>query len=111
MAIVSNLVIDQGSTFSADVDVTDRNGSVLDLSNYTVAGQIRKTYSSTTAVDFTASIYSASEGTVRIELSAGQTNAMKSGRYVYDVEIVSPDSQVTRIIEGQVEITPGVTRA
>ena len=37
--------------------------------------------------------------------------AKKAGRYLYDIEIVSPDSQVTRIIEGQVEITPGVTRA
>ena len=111
MAIVPNLVIDQGSTFSADIDVTDRNGSVLNLSNYTTAGQIRKTYSSSTAVAFTTSVYDAAAGTVRIQLSSTQTAGMKAGRYLYDIEIVSPDSQVTRIIEGQVEITPGVTRA
>jgi len=36
---------------------------------------------------------------------------LKPGRYVYDVIIVSPDSPaiVTRILEGQIDVTPGVT--
>lgn len=110
MAIISNLVIDQGSTFTADIDVTDRYGNVLDLTGYTVAGQIRKTYSSSTAVDFTAAVSQATNGVVTISLSSGQTGGMKAGRYVYDVEVTSSDSQVTRIIEGQVEINPQVTR-
>ena len=32
MAIVSNLIIDQGTTFTADIDVTDAEGNVLNLS-------------------------------------------------------------------------------
>jgi len=111
MAIISNLVIDQGSTFSADIDVTDRDGAVINLNN-TTAGQIRKNYNSSTAVDFNATIpvATASQGVVRIELTSTQTGAMKAGRYLYDVEITSSDNQVTRIVEGQVEITPQVTR-
>jgi hypothetical protein len=35
---------------------------------------------------------------------------MKAGRYVYDVEISSGGGTVTRVIEGQLEITPSVTR-
>ena len=111
MAIHSNLFIDQGSTFSVDIDVTDTDGNALDLTNYTVAGQIRKTYASLTATDFTATVENATGGTVRIKLTATQTNDLKAGRYVYDVEITSPDSTVTRVVEGQVEIMPGVTRA
>ena len=112
MAIISNLVIDQGSTFSADIDVTDRDGAVINLNNYTTAGQIRKNYNSSTAVDFNATIpvATASQGVVRIELTSTQTGAMKAGRYLYDVEITSSDNQVTRIVEGQVEITPQVTK-
>ena len=34
---------------------------------------------------------------------------MKAGRYVYDVEINSGGT-ITRVVEGQVEVTPGVTR-
>ena len=109
MAIYSNLVIDQGSTFSADIDVTDSVGDPLDLTGYSVAGQIRKSYASSTAVDFSGSVYSATNGTVRIQLSATQTNAMKAGRYVYDVEIDNV-SLTIRIVEGQVEVRPRVTR-
>tara|TARA_B100000085_G_C18483721_1_gene488428 strand:- start:324 stop:662 length:339 start_codon:yes stop_codon:yes gene_type:complete len=112
MAIVSNLVIDQGTTFQADIDVTDAAGDALNLTGYTAAGQMRKTYASTTATDFTASIQSASGGTVRISLSATQTTAIKAGRYVYDVEITKTSTgEITRVIEGQIEVTPGVTRA
>ena len=111
MAIVSNLIIDQGTTFKADIDVTDTDGNVLNLTGYTTAGQMRKSYASSTATDFTASIQSASNGTVRITLSAAQTNVLKAGRYVYDVEIKKTSTnEVTRVVEGQIEVTPGVTK-
>jgi hypothetical protein len=112
MAIISNLVIDQGTTFQADIDVTDSATDPLNLAGYTAAGQMRKTYASNTAIDFTASIHSESEGTVRVSLSATQTNSIKAGRYVYDVEITKTSTnEITRVVEGQVEVTPGVTRA
>jgi hypothetical protein len=111
MAVYSNIVIDQGADYSASIDVTDSDGDTIDLSGYTAAGQIRKTYSSSTAVDFTVSIASpASAGTLNIGLSNTQTNAMKAGRYVYDVEITNSGGVKTRVLEGQVEITPGVTQ-
>ena len=110
MAIYSNLTIDQGSTFKADIDVTDSDGDALNLAGYTVAGQLRKNYSSSTSTDFTASVTSTINGTIRISLSATQTNDLKAGRYVYDVEITSSTGEVTRVLEGQVEVTPGVTR-
>lgn len=111
MAIVSNLVIDQGASFQADIDVSDSDGDALNLTGYTTAGQMRKTYASTTATDFSASVQSVTNGTVRISLSAVQTNALKAGRYVYDVEIKKTStSEVTRVVEGQIEVTPGVTK-
>ena len=110
MAIISNLTIDQGSTFSASIDITDTEDNVLVLTGYTVAGQIRKTYDSSTAVSFTASVSKASTGEVTISLTPVQTNALVAGRYVYDVEITSAGGTVTRVIEGQLEVTPGVTQ-
>ena len=112
MAIYSNLSVDQGTTFSVEIDVTDSAGDALDLTGYTVEGQIRKTYTSSTSTSFTSSVYNANGGTVKIELSATTTNGMKAGRYVYDVEITkTATSEVTRIVEGQIEVRPGVTRA
>ena len=48
MAIIANLYIDQGTDFSITVDCTDVSGEVLNLTGYTAAAQIRKTYSSST---------------------------------------------------------------
>tara|TARA_B100001093_G_C26523351_1_gene882716 strand:+ start:274 stop:609 length:336 start_codon:yes stop_codon:yes gene_type:complete len=111
MAIYSNFTIDQGATFSADIDVTDADGDALNLTGYTVAGQMRKSYNSTTFTAFSSSVSNATGGVVNITLSASQTGALKAGRYVYDVEITASDATVTRVIEGQIEVTPGVTRA
>ena len=110
MAIVSNLTVDQGSTFSASIDITDTEDNILVLTGYTVAGQIRKTYDSSTAINFTGSVSNAATGEVTISLTATQTNALVAGRYVYDVEITSAGGTVTRVIEGQLEVTPGVTQ-
>lgn len=111
MAVYSNIVVDQGADYSAGIDVTDSDGDALDLTGYSAAGQIRKTYSSSTAVNFTASVASpATSGVVNIGLTNAQTNAMKAGRYVYDVEITSSGGTKTRVLEGQLEITPGVTQ-
>ena len=110
MAIISNLTVDQGSTFSASVDITDTEDNILVLTGYTVAGQLRKTYDSSTAVSFAASVSNATTGEVTISLTATQTNALIAGRYVYDVEITSAGGTVTRVIEGQLEVTPGVTQ-
>lgn len=110
MAIISNLTVDQGSTFRATVDVTDSDGDPLNLVGYTVAGQIRKSYYSLTAIDFGTNIINTNSGTIEITLTSEQTNSMRSGRYVYDIEITSPGGEITRVLEGQVEVTPGVTR-
>tara|TARA_B100000073_G_C23485447_1_gene473360 strand:+ start:124 stop:453 length:330 start_codon:yes stop_codon:yes gene_type:complete len=109
MAVYANITVDQGASFSANVDVTDSDGDAVNLTGYTVAAQMRKTYSSTTATDFSCSVVNATAGTIQISLSATQTNALKAGRYVYDVEI-NNSGTITRVIEGQVEVTPGVTR-
>jgi hypothetical protein len=109
MAIYANLTVDQGTDFDASVDVTDANGNGVDLSNYTYFGQVRKTYGSLTAVDFTITL-DPNQYTLIIALSADQTNNMKPGRYVYDVEVRDELNITTRVLEGQLEVTPSVTR-
>ena len=110
MAILANLYIDQGTDYSITVDVTDSAGDILNLTDYTSSAQIRKTYSSSTlSASFTTSI-SAAAGQVTLSLTDTQTNALESGRYVYDLIITSSGGVTTRVIEGQVVMTPGVTR-
>ena len=109
MAVYANLTVDQGTDFSSSVDVTDADGDPVSLIGYSVAGQIRKHYNSSTKVDFVATVSNATAGIISLSLSAATTNAMKAGRYVYDVEIDLSGTK-TRVLEGQLEVTPGVTR-
>lgn len=112
MAIYSNLSIDQGTDFSSEVTVEDATGNAADLTGYAAYGQIRKTHSSTNATDFVATIPFPTQGKVSIKLTNIVTNAMKPGRYVYDIEIKNgADGTITRVLEGQLEVTPGVTRS
>ena len=108
MAIYANLTADQGSNFDSSVDVSAADGNALDLTTYTVRAQVRKSYTSSTAVDFATT--RDSSGTIGFSLTSSQTGNMKAGRYVYDIEIESAAGIVTRVLEGQIEITPRVTR-
>ena len=109
MASISNIFIDQGTDFSITVDVTQADGAPLNLTGYSAAAQIRKTYgSSNVSAVFTTSI-SAAAGQVTLSLTDTQTSVLTAGRYVYDLNITS-GSTTTRVVEGQAIITPGVTR-
>lgn len=110
MATKANLVIDQGTDYSTVVNVTTDDGDAIDLTGYTGRGQIRKHYTSSNSVSFNVSVSNAIGGQVSLALTANQTSRIASGRYVYDVEVVSSANIVSRIVEGIVTLTPEVTR-
>lgn len=110
MASISNLFVDQGAEYSNIITVAATSGSPLDLTNYTVKSQMRKSYTSSTYYNFTASIYDAVNGKVRLQLTSTQSSAITPGRYLYDVEITSQNGNKTRVIEGIVTVTPEITK-
>ena len=104
-----NLTIYGGSNFDTTFNVTDNSNTAFDLTNHTAAAQIRKSYSSSTATDFTVSIADPpSNGQIDCQLTATQTAALEEGRYVYDVEVTSDTGTVTRVIEGIITINPNI---
>lgn len=109
MATKANLKIGQGTDYLTSITLTDDDGNPIYLSNYTGAGQIRKYYTSTNAVDFNVTV-EANTGVVTLRLTSAQTNGIEAGRYVYDVELYDSANVVSRVLEGIVTITPGVTR-
>jgi hypothetical protein len=110
MAARANLRIEQGATFSADITVKDTNGDALNLTNYTAISKIAKGYTSTQTRRFlTTSIATPSNGIVTISLTADETETLEEGRYVYDVQITDASSTVTRVVEGIITISPGVS--
>ena len=123
MAIKSNLTIDQGSDFSATVDVLASNGQLFDLTGYTARSQIRKNFVTSTITANFICTHNDNGGKITLELPNADvvdgttvtqvgTNSIEPGRYLYDVEIVSNASTplVTRVLEGTITVTGGITK-
>lgn len=109
MAIKANLFIDQGADYSTSVNLMDDNDNVIDLTGYTANAQIRKTYSSSNAVNFGITI-EAANGVLVLSLTHAQTANMTPGRFVYDVIVTDVANVASRVVEGIVTLTPRVTK-
>ena len=109
MATKANILIDQGTTFSTVINLTDDNGEPVDLTGYTGDSEMRKHYTSSNSQSFSVSL-GGTLVTVTLSLTSGQTANLTPGRYVYDVEVTSGANVVSRIVEGIVTVTPEVTR-
>ena len=110
MATRSDMIIDQGSTFSTVVTITDTDGSVVNLTGYTANSQIRKhATSANTQATFTIT-NGGTSGQLTLGLDYANTASLAAGRYVYDVEVTSGANVRSRVLEGIVTVTPEVTR-
>lgn len=107
MATKVNFLIDQGTSFATTINLNDDDGNPLDLSGYSIAGQMRKAYSSQNYIPFVANLQL---GELNLGLSANTTTALSPGRYVYDVELTDTNGLITRLLEGVITVTPEVTR-
>lgn len=113
---IYNMTIEQGSTFKLSLVYKDSNNAVVDLSGYTARMQVRSTLSSsvkllevtTDQVDQLWIVPSA--GQVNIKLPASVTALLSPAIAVYDLEIVSGEGDVTKIIKGKCKIEGEVTR-
>ena len=111
MAAVKNLYVDQGTDFSVQLTIYDDNNSPWNLTGYTGQAKIRKSYYSSTSVNFALSFHAVrTTGVITLALNSSQTSLLEQGRYLYDVEITSAGGTITRVVEGIVTVTPGMTR-
>ena len=111
MASILNQIVDQGSTWSKQITVYETDGTTIqNLTGYTVASQLRKNYTSTAYTTINATNNSPTSGIIIMSLTATQTAALKSGRFVYDLQITAADGTVTRVIEGVITLRPEVTK-
>ena len=118
MAQYEEITIDQGTDVAIQLELVDNTGAAKSLTGHSVAAKMKKNYNSTDSSDiqsFTSIVASPStDGIVTLSLTNSQTDALRAGRYVYDVELSYVDSDantiVERILEGRVQVTPSVTK-
>lgn len=108
MSVRANINIDQGASFTAQLQLNDPQGNAINLSTYTVNAQLRKNYASINSVSFTAT--GNSSGAIVLSMTANTTSSIAYGRYVYDIMLTDGSGSKVRVMEGQVTVNPGVTR-
>lgn len=118
MAQYEDLTIDQGADVAIELQLLEKDGSVKNLTGFSAAAKMKRSYNAdsdntqafTTIIDAQAP----DNGKLILELSNTQTDALKAGRWVYDVEISYVDSDgdrvIERVLEGNIQVTPSVTR-
>jgi len=121
-----NFLIEQGATFQLELQYKDSNNNPIDLSGYSGRLQIRQTIPSTvvllclssslrpdgTGINFSGSngTTSPTSGSIGIYISAISSSQLTFDQAVYDLEIESSGGFVTRLIEGNVQLSKEVTR-
>jgi hypothetical protein len=106
-----NLVCDQATTFNFQFQIKN-DTTPWDLTGYTGTMTVRPfTGSSTTTFTATLAngymVFDALVGRVTVTFPASITD-ITANRYVYDL-VLTTGPTVTRILEGQFIVTPGVT--
>ena len=90
MAAFTELNIEQYATFSTTVNVEDTAGVAINLYGYTAASQIRKSYYSSSANNFLATVTGIANGEITLSMTAANTANLSPGRYLYDLVITAP---------------------
>lgn len=113
-----NFIYQQGTTLSFLINYKDSSDVAIDLTDYEVRGMIKVSVQDAAATaDFTLTLEDAAGGVIRAELPPdsfiglplkGKTPSDQNP-FVYDIEIESPGGDVTRILQGTINVVPEVT--
>lgn len=107
--------IEQGSTLIKPIVWKDSSGVAINLTGYTAKMQVRQSVSSTDILLELSTTngkiaITPSTGTVTLIFNADTTAAIAWKRGKYDLELTSAGGIVTRLIEGQITVSPEITR-
>ncbi len=108
-AAYQNLFVDQGSTFTNQLNLSDSSGIPYNLTNFTVNASAKTSYyTPNVAITFASTVLDSNNGIVQISAPSSDT-ANVYGTLVYDVTLTDNNGNVTRILEGLIYVNPGVT--
>jgi hypothetical protein len=123
LAGIYNITCQQGSTFGRTITFkypdpssspSDPTYLLWDFTDYTARMQVRRTVdSSTILISLTTEngriTLGGASGTIELNITAADTAALTSSG-VYDLEIISDDGVVDRIMQGDFTLSQEVTR-
>jgi len=109
MSVTSiNITIEQGEDFSASFAIRNPDESIATLSNYSVLSTLKKYPTTSIGTTFTTSL-DTTTSVATIGLGRTDTSSLSPGRHYYDIFIVSPGGNRTKVIEGNALVNPSAT--
>jgi hypothetical protein len=111
---VYDILVDQGATLNRALFLKDPAKKPLELAGYTARMHIRDSTDSTNIIEILTTeneqiIIDELDGRVDILLTPAETEALASEKYVYDLELESPEGDVTKIISGKLTVRSEIT--
>jgi hypothetical protein len=105
-----DIVINQKASFEVTFNIREGN-SALNLTGYSTAAALKTDFNTpdNQSIAFATSIANTTAGVVTMSLTPDQTSKLGLQRYFYDFTITSPDGFKTRVVEGTVKVSGGVS--
>lgn len=112
MSAYVELYLDQGSDFNNIINLTDDvTNAPINVAGYLIKSQIKRSYySANVTANITCTVTDASNGEIKLSMTAANTAKIKAGRYVFDVKTTDTLNIVSRVLEGIITVTPQVTK-
>lgn len=105
----ANFTLDKGTDFETEFDLTEDDGSPLNLTGYTGSSKIRKYSTSPRYRPFTITFVDRLKGKIKISLPANLTAGLESGRNYYDVLLTDRIGKVRKVVEGNIIVNESAT--
>jgi len=113
MAAYQDLYMDKGTDFTEVITLSDDYGNSYNLYNFSVSSKARTSYiTSNVAIQFTSTVTDASNGVITLAANSAITaNVVPNnvGKLVYDIVLSDLYGKKTRVLEGQIFVSPNVT--
>lgn len=110
MGAYQDFYIDQGCDFQTTMVLSNPDGTSINVAGYVFAGQIKMSYYVTTvSANLNIAVVNAAQGNISISLDAANTSNMQAGEYFYDVTYKNLANVTSRLVNGKIVLTPGVT--
>lgn len=109
-ALDYDLEIEQGATYRLTIPVLDEDHRPLDVTGWSVRGQIRAHHGSAHVLYDLAARLATAGPTVVLDIPGDDSVAWVWRTGVYDIELVDPGGGSVRLAQGRVVVSPEVTR-
>lgn len=111
---VFDILVDQGATLNRALFLKDSAKRPIDLSNYIARMHVRDLVDSTNIIETLTTeneqiVLDELDGRVDILLTPAETAALAVKSYVYDLELESPEGEVTKILSGKLTVRSEIT--